>query len=124
LRAAILSLRLVPGTRLVEREIVDRLGVSRTGVRVRRGRPQKAAYRVLALTDLAERLPEIKAETLVMTGELDQGSNPRMARLMHAHIKGSILRILPVLRHSILIEAPDVVAGILDDFLAGRRTGS
>jgi DNA-binding GntR family transcriptional regulator len=33
LREAILSLRLAPGTRLVERELVDRLGVSRTGVR-------------------------------------------------------------------------------------------
>jgi GntR family transcriptional regulator, trigonelline degradation regulator len=33
LREAILSLRLMPGTRLVEREMVDRLGVSRTGVR-------------------------------------------------------------------------------------------
>ena len=33
LREAILSLRLAPGTRLVEREMVDRLGVSRTGVR-------------------------------------------------------------------------------------------
>jgi DNA-binding GntR family transcriptional regulator len=33
LREAILSLRLAPGTRLVEREMVGRLGVSRTGVR-------------------------------------------------------------------------------------------
>jgi DNA-binding GntR family transcriptional regulator len=33
LRDAILTLRLAPGTRLVEREMVDRLGVSRTGVR-------------------------------------------------------------------------------------------
>jgi DNA-binding GntR family transcriptional regulator len=33
LRAAILSLRLAPGTRLVERDLVGRLGVSRTGVR-------------------------------------------------------------------------------------------
>jgi len=33
LREAILSLRLAPGARLVEREMVDRLGVSRTGVR-------------------------------------------------------------------------------------------
>jgi DNA-binding GntR family transcriptional regulator len=33
LREAILSLRLVPGTRLVERDMVERLGVSRTGVR-------------------------------------------------------------------------------------------
>ena len=33
LREAILTLRLLPGTRLVEREMVDRLDVSRTGVR-------------------------------------------------------------------------------------------
>jgi DNA-binding GntR family transcriptional regulator len=33
LRDAILTLRLAPGTRLVEREMVDQLGVSRTGVR-------------------------------------------------------------------------------------------
>jgi (E)-2-((N-methylformamido)methylene)succinate hydrolase len=79
-----------------------------------------AAYRVLAMTDLADRLPEIRAETLVMTGEHDQGSNARMARLMHERIQGSILRILPVLRHSILVEAPDVVANVLEDFLAGR----
>jgi pimeloyl-ACP methyl ester carboxylesterase len=79
-----------------------------------------AAYRVLAETDLAGRLPEIAAETLVMTGEHDQGSNPRMARLMHERIRGSVLRILPVLRHSILVEAPDIVAGLLGDFLAGR----
>jgi pimeloyl-ACP methyl ester carboxylesterase len=77
-----------------------------------------AAYRVLAETDLADRLPEIRAKTLVMTGEHDQGSNPRMARLMHQRIKGSTLQILPVLRHSILVEAPDVVAGALGDFLA------
>jgi pimeloyl-ACP methyl ester carboxylesterase len=79
-----------------------------------------AAYRVLAETDLAEHLPAITAETLVMTGEHDQGSNPRMARLMHERINGSILRILPVLRHSILVEAPGVVATVLADFLAGR----
>jgi pimeloyl-ACP methyl ester carboxylesterase len=81
-----------------------------------------AAYRVLADTDLVERLPEITVETLVMTGEHDQGSNPRMARLMHERIQGSILRILPVLRHSILVEAPETVAAVLGDFLAGRLT--
>jgi pimeloyl-ACP methyl ester carboxylesterase len=78
-----------------------------------------AAYRVLAITDLADRLREIKIPTLVMTGEHDQGSNPRMARLMHERIAGSTLHILPRLRHSILIEAPDAVSGILEDFFAG-----
>jgi (E)-2-((N-methylformamido)methylene)succinate hydrolase len=77
-----------------------------------------AAYRVLALTDLADQLPRIGAETLIMTGENDIGSNPRMARLMHERIAGSRLHILPRLRHSILIEAPDLVADALGSFLA------
>ena len=53
-----------------------------------------AAYRVLALSDLADRLPEIEAPTLVMTGEDDLGSNPRMARLMAERIPNVRLRIL------------------------------
>ena len=75
-----------------------------------------AAYRVLAESDLAERLHEIEVPTLVMTGEGDIGSNPRMARLMAARIPGAELRILPGLRHSILTEAPDVVAEALGAF--------
>lgn len=86
-----------------------------------------AAYRVLATSDLADDLHRITQPSLVMTGEFDQGSNPRMARLMHERIAGSELHILPGLRHSILLEAPDLVAGHLRRFLtapqpqAGRR---
>jgi pimeloyl-ACP methyl ester carboxylesterase len=79
-----------------------------------------AAYRVLATTDLADRLPEIKCPTLVATAENDIGSNPRMARLMHERIAGSQLHIFPHLRHSILTEAPDTVAKVMLDFL-GRQ---
>jgi pimeloyl-ACP methyl ester carboxylesterase len=78
-----------------------------------------AAYRVFALGDLADKLHTIRNKTLVITGELDPGSNPRMSRLMHERIKGSDLIIMPVLRHSVLVEAPDVVAGHLRPFLAG-----
>ncbi len=77
-----------------------------------------AAYRVLAESDLADRLSQLAMPSLVLTGEQDQGSNPRMARLMHDRIAGSELHILPGLRHSILIEAPKLVAGILRDFLS------
>jgi (E)-2-((N-methylformamido)methylene)succinate hydrolase len=79
-----------------------------------------AAYRVLATTDFADCLSEIKVPTLVVTGERDQGSNPRMARLMHERIAGSTLRILPRLKHSILIEAPDQVSEVLGAFLLGK----
>jgi pimeloyl-ACP methyl ester carboxylesterase len=40
-----------------------------------------------------------------------------MARFMHAQIAGSRLEILPVLRHSILVEAPDLVTRLVRDFL-------
>ena len=79
-----------------------------------------AAYRVLAESDLGDRLHEIKAPTLIATGENDLGSNPRMAHLMHARITGSRLEILSHLRHSILIEAPEAVAGLMASFLAVR----
>jgi pimeloyl-ACP methyl ester carboxylesterase len=52
-----------------------------------------------------------------MTGEYDPGSNVRMARLMHEKIPASQLEILPGLRHSVLVEAPQLIAEKLDSFL-------
>ncbi|RUZ56047.1 alpha/beta hydrolase, partial [Mesorhizobium sp. M7A.F.Ca.US.007.01.1.1] len=85
-----------------------------------------AAYRVLAETDFGGILDQIRSSTLIVTGEDDQGSNPRMARHMHDQIRGSRLEILPGLRHSILIEAPGPVAGLIADFLNdhSRRAGA
>lgn len=79
-----------------------------------------AAYRVLARNDLGDRLGSIKSPTLIMTGENDIGSSPRMARFMHDQIRGSELRILPHLKHSILLEAPGQVATLIDTFLAAQ----
>jgi pimeloyl-ACP methyl ester carboxylesterase len=79
-----------------------------------------AAYKVLALEDLDQELAAISAPTLIATGEFDLGSNPRMSELMHRRVKGSTLRILPGLKHSILIEAPHAVAGMLEPFFRGE----
>jgi len=78
-----------------------------------------AAYHVLATADLADEAARVRVPTLIVTGEGDIGSNPRMARLLHARIPGSELEILPGLRHAILIEAPATVAWLLDAFFAG-----
>jgi 3-oxoadipate enol-lactonase len=75
-----------------------------------------AAYTVFATSDLGDRVHEIRHPTLVATGEHDAGSNVRMARMMHAAIKGSQLQILPGLRHSVLVEAPQLVADMLMQF--------
>jgi (E)-2-((N-methylformamido)methylene)succinate hydrolase len=40
-----------------------------------------------------------------------------MARFMHTQIEGSRLEILPNLRHSILVEAPQLVTRLVRDFL-------
>ncbi|WP_407496695.1 alpha/beta fold hydrolase [Pseudooceanicola sp. MF1-13] len=74
------------------------------------------AYRVFGTTELIDTLHRIDRPTLVLTGEFDQGSNPRMARDMHQRIAGSELVILPGLKHSILVEASDIVASHLRDF--------
>ena len=76
-----------------------------------------AAYTVFSTSDLGEQLHAIHAPTLIATGEHDIGSNTRMARFMHAQIAGSKLEILPSLRHSILVEAPELVTRLVRDFL-------
>jgi len=79
-----------------------------------------ASYRVLAQTDLGQLIDQITVPTLVMTGEEDQGSNPRMARFMSERIADARLEILPGLRHSLLIEAPERVAQSLRAFFGGE----
>lgn len=80
-------------------------------------RSYAAAYRVFAQGDQGLEFERIAVPTLIMTGENDSGSSPRMARLLHENIQGSELCILPRLRHSVLLEAPDQIAELLLDFL-------
>ena len=84
LREAILSLRLVPGARLVEREMVDRLGVSRTGVR--------AALQSLEAEGLVVRghrgvfsVAAVSREEARQIYEVRAALEPAMARLFIAH---------------------------------------
>ena len=72
---------------------------------------------MLADYDLADELHYITQPTFVMTGELDEGSTPRMASLMAERIAGAQLEILPGLKHSVLLEAPDLIASKLAAFL-------
>jgi 3-oxoadipate enol-lactonase len=76
-----------------------------------------AAYTVFSTCDLGDRLHAIRKATLVATGEHDVGSNTRMAWFMQAQIPGAALRILPSLKHSVLVEAPDTIATMLVEFL-------
>lgn len=77
-----------------------------------------AAYRVLATSDLAERLPEIEAPVLAITGEHDVGSPPHMSELIASRVPRGRARILPGARHSLPVER----AGELAEAIAGFLT--
>ena len=76
------------------------------------------AYRIFAESEVGDRIHAIPHQTLVATGEHDVGSNTRMAKFMHDQIQNSELVIFPELRHSLLVEAPDLVADLLLKFLS------
>lgn len=68
------------------------------------------AFRIYAESDLGDELSGIAAPTLILTGEHDVGSNPRIAEAMRRLIAGAELEVLPDLRHAVLLEAPALVA--------------
>ena len=80
-----------------------------------------AAYRVLAENDLADDLHKIATPTLAITGEQDTGSTPRMSRLIADRVQNGHAVILPNLKHSVLLEAPEKIAGQLERFFAALR---
>ncbi|MFI6344318.1 alpha/beta fold hydrolase [Streptomyces sp. NPDC050560] len=67
------------------------------------------AYRVLATTDLADRLGDIRVPALAVTGEHDAGSPPRMSRLIAERTGGRCV-VVPGARHTVLEERPAIVA--------------
>jgi pimeloyl-ACP methyl ester carboxylesterase len=80
-----------------------------------------AAYEVLATGDLIDEVHAITCPVLVLTGEGDVGSTPRMSAEIHARIAGSRLVIVPVMKHYLHVEAPGTIAGLIAGFLADVR---
>ncbi|HEY1458617.1 MAG TPA: alpha/beta hydrolase [Casimicrobiaceae bacterium] len=75
------------------------------------------AFRVFCTGDFADRLDAIQVPTLIITGEHDTAATPRMAHLMGERIRDSQVHVLPRLRHSVLIEAPEKISALLGAFL-------
>ena len=76
-----------------------------------------SVFDIYTTTEMGPWLREIKCPCLVLTAEFDGGSNPRLNRFIAGELESSELVILDGLRHDILNEAPDRVAGPLLDFL-------
>jgi pimeloyl-ACP methyl ester carboxylesterase len=89
-------------------------------VAANRREPYAAAYEVLATTDLIEHADRIAAPVLLVTGENDRGSTPRMSEALHGRIRDSRLVIVPELQHYLHIEAAGLIARLVDDFLGSH----
>jgi 3-oxoadipate enol-lactonase len=74
-------------------------------------------FHIYAETEMSPWLHEVTAPSLVLTGELDGGCNPRLNKLIAAALPHSELVILDGLKHSIMIEATGRVAGPVSKFL-------
>jgi 3-oxoadipate enol-lactonase len=85
-------------------------------------RVYRETYNVFATAETGPWLSDIKAPVLVMTGEFDAGCGPALNAKMAKALPHSELRILPELRHSILVEAPDAVGAALLPFLLTSET--
>jgi pimeloyl-ACP methyl ester carboxylesterase len=82
-----------------------------------------SVFDIYAETEMAPWLHEISAPCLVLTGENDGGCNPRLNQFIASRLPNTELVILPHLRHAILLEAPDVVAEPVLDFLRRQKRG-
>ena len=74
-------------------------------------------FDIYAETEMAPWLHELNVRSLVLTGELDGGCNPRLNRQIADALPDAELVILDGLKHAILIEASDRVLPPVQRFL-------
>jgi pimeloyl-ACP methyl ester carboxylesterase len=76
-----------------------------------------SVFDIYAATEMAGWIGEIRHPSLVLTGENDGGCNPRLNAQIAAAMPNAKLVVLAGLRHAILLEAPQIVAPPVLDFL-------
>ena len=127
LDSALRSFRLLPAETLAAPDLLEHLG--RQGISQREGRflyrfdPECNGARNPA--DGWSLLPQIKAPTLLVRGELSPIMPEEMAERMKAAIPNARLVTMLGVYHHLVLDAPEAFSRILDDFLrdlpAGRR---
>ena len=74
-------------------------------------------FKIYAETEMISWLKDIKKPCLFMTGENDGGCTPYHNKKMSNEVKDSKLVIIPEVKHSFLIEAPEQIANNLIEFI-------
>jgi len=77
-----------------------------------------AMWDMIAEMDFVFRLNEITCPTLIMTGEKDPICPPSAARVIHDHIRGSKLVVIPDAAHMCILEQPSFINEQITKFLA------
>jgi len=72
----------------------------------------------LAALDLRPRLPGIRNPALVMCGALDQTTPPALARELAQAIPGAAWREIPDSGHCPMLEQPEALVALMNEFLA------
>ncbi len=74
-------------------------------------------FRIYAGTEMAAWIGDVTAPSLILTGENDGGCNPRLNQAINDAMPSSTLVIIPKLKHSLLLEAGDVVGQHIKQFI-------
>ena len=74
-------------------------------------------FQAFAEFDCSKALPNIKAPTLVLTGDLDRLVSPRNSKFIASHIPGASLIVIPGCGHRMMWEATDECIGFVTEFL-------
>jgi pimeloyl-ACP methyl ester carboxylesterase len=80
-------------------------------------------YQAFAEFDCSKALPNIKAPTLVLTGDLDQLVSPQNSKFVAGLIPGASLIVIPGCGHRMMWEATDECVGFVTEFLTGVSEG-
>ncbi|MFQ5406981.1 MAG: alpha/beta fold hydrolase [Anaerolineales bacterium] len=80
-------------------------------------RGYRAAMRALARFNVEARLNEIRAPTLVITGENDTTVDPNYQRVLAARIPGAQHVVIPAAGHGVIGDQPEAFNRVLFDFL-------
>jgi 3-oxoadipate enol-lactonase len=70
-----------------------------------------------AAFDVWDRVPEIRTQTLVLTGDEDGVVDPRNSKLLAERIPGALLEVFPGTGHLFFWEQPDRFVQVVTDFL-------
>jgi 3-oxoadipate enol-lactonase len=96
-------------------EVVDRI---RTRIRTTSPNGYAGCCAAIAALDLTDRIAAIKAPTLIVVGEEDQGTPVAASQAIQAQIAGSQLEIIKSAAHLSNLEQPEEFTRIITSFLA------